>query len=37
VSEAWFPGSRYLRKHGKLDGQWLDVVVVERLIPSNLT
>ena len=23
-------------KHGKLDGQWLDVVIVERLIPSNL-
>jgi len=24
-------------KHGKLDGQWLDVVIVERLIPANLT
>lgn len=23
-------------KHGRLDGQWLDVVVVERLIPENL-
>lgn len=23
-------------KHGKLDGQWRDVVVVERLIPENL-
>jgi L-amino acid N-acyltransferase YncA len=23
-------------KHGKLDGQWLDVVIVERLIPANL-
>ena len=24
-------------KHGRLDGQWLDVVIVERLIPENLT
>ena len=24
-------------KHGKLDGQWLDVVIVERLISANLT
>jgi phosphinothricin acetyltransferase len=24
-------------KHGRLDGRWLDVVVVERLIPENLT
>ena len=24
-------------KHGQLDGQWLDVVIVERLIPENLT
>jgi L-amino acid N-acyltransferase YncA len=23
-------------KHAKLDGEWLDVVIVERLIPSNL-
>ena len=23
-------------KHGRLDGQWLDVIVVERLIPENL-
>ena len=23
-------------KHGKLDGQWRDVVIVERLIPGNL-
>ena len=23
-------------KHGCLDGQWLDVVIVERLIPENL-
>lgn len=23
-------------KHGKLDGAWLDVVIVERLIPANL-
>ena len=22
--------------HGKLDGEWRDVVIVERLIPSNL-
>ena len=24
-------------KHGQLDGRWLDVVIVERLIPENLT
>jgi L-amino acid N-acyltransferase YncA len=24
-------------KHAKLDGRWLDVVIVERLIPANLT
>jgi L-amino acid N-acyltransferase YncA len=24
-------------KHGKLNGQWLDVVIVERLLPANLT
>lgn len=24
-------------KHGCLDGQWLDVVIVERVIPENLT
>lgn len=24
-------------KHGKLDGRWLDVVIVERLIAANLT
>ena len=24
-------------KHGKLDGVWKDVVIVERLIPTNLT
>jgi L-amino acid N-acyltransferase YncA len=24
-------------KHGRLDGQWLDVVIVERLIQENLT
>lgn len=24
-------------KHGKLDGAWRDVVIVERLIPANLT
>jgi RimJ/RimL family protein N-acetyltransferase len=23
-------------KHGRLDGQWLDVVIVERLIAENL-
>jgi L-amino acid N-acyltransferase YncA len=23
-------------KHGQLDGQWLDVVVVERVIPENI-
>jgi phosphinothricin acetyltransferase len=23
-------------KHGRLDGRWLDVLIVERLIPSNL-
>ena len=24
-------------KHARLDGQWLDVVIVERLIPANLS
>jgi L-amino acid N-acyltransferase YncA len=24
-------------KHGKLDGQWKDVVIVERLIPENMS
>lgn len=24
-------------KHGKLDGKWLDTVIVERLIPENLS
>jgi phosphinothricin acetyltransferase len=24
-------------KHGKLDGVWRDVVIVERLLPANLT
>jgi phosphinothricin acetyltransferase len=24
-------------KHGQLDGQWLDVVIVERVIPENIT
>jgi phosphinothricin acetyltransferase len=24
-------------KHGQLDGRWLDVVIVERLIPENIT
>ena len=24
-------------KHGRLDGDWLDVVIVERLIPENLS
>jgi L-amino acid N-acyltransferase YncA len=24
-------------RHGRLDGQWLDVVIVERLIPENQT
>ena len=24
-------------KHGRLDGQWRDVVIVERLIPENLS
>lgn len=25
------------QKHGRLDGRWLDVVIVERLIPENLS
>lgn len=25
------------QKHAKLDGSWLDVVIVERLIAANLT
>jgi len=24
-------------KHGRLDGKWLDVIIVERLIPENFT
>jgi L-amino acid N-acyltransferase YncA len=24
------------KKHGKLDGAWRDVVVIERLIPENI-
>ena len=24
------------KKHGKLDGVWRDVIIVERLIPGNL-
>jgi phosphinothricin acetyltransferase len=24
-------------KHARLDGRWLDVVIVERLIPENLS
>jgi phosphinothricin acetyltransferase len=24
-------------KHGRLDGEWIDVVIVERIIPENLT
>ena len=24
-------------KHAQLDGRWLDVVIVERLIPENIT
>jgi phosphinothricin acetyltransferase len=24
-------------KHAQLDGEWLDVVIIERLIPANLT
>jgi phosphinothricin acetyltransferase len=26
-----------LEKHGKLDGKWIDVVEVERLIPENIS
>ena len=25
------------KKHARLDGRWLDVVIVERLIPANVT
>ena len=24
-------------KHGRLDGRWLDVIIVERLIPESLS
>jgi hypothetical protein len=24
-------------RHGRLDGEWMDVVIVERLIAENLT
>ena len=30
VRSAWY------EKHARLDGRWLDVVIVERLISANL-
>jgi hypothetical protein len=41
LSETWLPRGRSVvgvyETHGKLDGRWLDVVIVERVIPANLT
>jgi L-amino acid N-acyltransferase YncA len=36
----WSVGFREVgtyEKHARLDGEWRDVVIVERLIPANLT
>lgn len=36
IASAGFREAGVYKNHGKLDGQWRDVVIVERLIPSNL-
>ncbi|MGB6875004.1 MAG: arsinothricin resistance N-acetyltransferase ArsN1 family A [Candidatus Acidiferrales bacterium] len=36
VTSAGFREAGIYEKHGKLDGKWRDVVIVERLIPANL-
>jgi L-amino acid N-acyltransferase YncA len=36
VQSMGFREAGVYEKHGKLDGIWRDVVIVERLIPSNL-
>jgi len=36
VARCGFREVGVYEKHGKLDGQWLDTVIVERLIPENL-
>ena len=37
LPQAWLREVGVYEKHAKLDGRWLDVVIVERLIPANLT
>ncbi len=36
VARCGFREVGLYEKHGKLDGRWLDTVIVERLIPENL-
>ncbi len=36
VAHCGFREVGVYEKHGKLDGRWLDTVIVERLIPENL-
>jgi len=36
VAAVGFREAGTYEKHGKLDGKWRDVVIVERLIPANL-
>lgn len=36
VARCGFREVGVFEKHGKLDGRWLDTVIVERLIPENL-
>jgi L-amino acid N-acyltransferase YncA len=36
VARCGFREVGVYEKHGKLDGRWLDTVIVERLIPENL-
>lgn len=36
VARCGFREVGVYEKHGKLDGEWLDTVIVERLIPENL-
>lgn len=36
VARCGFREVGVYEKHGRLDGQWLDTVIVERLIPENL-
>ena len=36
IESLGFRRAGLYEKHGKLDGVWRDVVIVERLIPSNV-